>query len=116
MPPKQSTVKKLPTALQPDQAEDAKLLVQVIDYYHQTLLQSPEALAYLQRRGIGSPEAITTFKLGFANRTLGYRLPEQAAWKARRCAGSCSASGCCASQRARALQRLDRDPGDRRER
>ena len=76
VPPKQSTVKKLPTALQPHQ-DDVKLLVQVIDFYHQTLLQSPEALAYLQRRGIDSPEALTTFKLGFANRTLGYRLPEK---------------------------------------
>jgi DNA primase len=72
--PKQSTVKKPPTALHPHQ-DDAKLLVQVIDFYHQTLLQSPEALAYMQRRGIDSPEALTTFKLGFANRTLGYRLP-----------------------------------------
>src|SRR5580704_943087 len=75
-PPKQSTVKKLPTALERD-VEDAKLLVQVIEYYHQSLLQSPEALDYLQRRGIGSEEAIRTFKLGFANRTLGYRLPEK---------------------------------------
>src|ERR1700722_18565371 len=42
VPPKQSTVKKLPTALERD-VEDAKLLVQVIEYYHQSLLQSPEA-------------------------------------------------------------------------
>ena len=76
VPPKQSTVRKLPTALERD-VEDAKLLVQVIEYYHQSLLQSPEALDYLQRRGIGSEEAIRTFKLGFANRTLGYRLPEK---------------------------------------
>ena len=76
VPPKKSTVTKLPTALQPNQ-DDAKLLVQVIDFYHQTLLQSPEALAYLQRRGVGSQEAIDTFKLGFANRTLGYRLPDK---------------------------------------
>ena len=51
--------------------------MQVIEYYHQSLLQSPEALDYLKRRGIGSEEAIRTFKLGFANRTLGYRLPEK---------------------------------------
>lgn len=75
-PPKQSTVKKLPTTLARD-LEDARLLVQVIDYYHQSLLQSPEALEYLKRRGIASAEAIRTFKLGFANRTLGYRLPEK---------------------------------------
>ena len=69
-----STVKKLPTALVAD-AGDAKLLVQVIDYYHETLKQSPEALAYLEKRGIANVEAIDRFKLGFANRTLGYRLP-----------------------------------------
>jgi DNA primase len=73
-PPKHSTVRKLPAPVERD-AEDAKLLAQVIDYYHETLLQSPEALEYLARRGIGSKEAIQTFRLGYANRTLGYRLP-----------------------------------------
>jgi hypothetical protein len=58
-------------------AADTQLLSQVIEYYHETLLGSPEALDYLNRRGIGSDEAIKTFKLGFANRTLGYRLPEK---------------------------------------
>jgi DNA primase len=72
--PRRSTVRKLPTMLERD-AEDVKLLGQVVDYYHETLLTSPEALGYLQRRGIGSKEAIETFKLGYANRTLGYRLP-----------------------------------------
>jgi DNA primase len=76
MPVKRSTTRKLAAPLERE-AEDAKLLVQVIDYYHQVLLQSPEALEYLQRRGIGSEDAIRTFKLGFANRTLGYRLPEK---------------------------------------
>jgi DNA primase catalytic core len=75
-PPKQSSVKKLPTALERN-AEDAKLLTQVIEFYHQTLLQSPEALEYLAKRGLSSSEAIGHFKLGFANRTLGYRLPEK---------------------------------------
>lgn len=69
-----STVKRLPTALEAD-AGDATLLAQVIDYYHETLKQSPEALAYLEKRGIANREAIDRFKLGFANRTLGYRLP-----------------------------------------
>jgi len=73
-PAKHSTVKKLPMPIAPD-AEDAKLMAQVVEYYHETLLGSPEALDYLKRRGIGSDEAINTFKLGFANRTLGYRLP-----------------------------------------
>ena len=72
--PKQSTVRKLPAPIERD-AGDAKLLVQVIDYYHQALLGSPEALEYLKKRGIASADAIRTFKLGYANRTLGYRLP-----------------------------------------
>jgi DNA primase len=76
LPAKHSTVKKLAVPIAAD-AEDAKLLTQVIEYYHETLLASPEALGYLNRRGIGSEEAIKTFKLGFANRTLGYRLPEK---------------------------------------
>jgi len=75
-PPKQSTVKKLAMPLERE-ADDARLLGQVIEYYHQTLLQNPEALEYLQRRGIASSEAIRTFKLGMADRTLGYRLPEK---------------------------------------
>jgi DNA primase len=74
LPAKRSTVRKLPTTLKRD-AEDAQLMGQVIEYYHETLLGSPEALGYLKRRGIDTEEAIKTFKLGFANRTLGYRLP-----------------------------------------
>ncbi len=76
VPPKRSSVRKLSTPIERN-AEDAKLLIQVIEYYHETLLNSPEALDYLKRRGIGSEEAVKTFKLGYANRTLGYRLPEK---------------------------------------
>lgn len=56
-------------------AEDQVVLNQIMEYYHSTLKQSPEALKYLQKRGITDPAAIGYFKLGFANRTLGYRLP-----------------------------------------
>jgi DNA primase len=56
-------------------AEDRELLGQVVSYYCETLKQSAEALGYLERRGIGSRHAVDHFKLGFANRTLGYRLP-----------------------------------------
>ena len=71
---KRSTVQKLPTAFEGN-AEDVRLLLQVIEYYHETLLRLPEALAYLEKRGLGSEEAVRHFKLGFANRTLAYRLP-----------------------------------------
>jgi len=71
---KASTVQKLPGLLERD-AEDDLLLRRVVDYYHETLKQSPEALGYLESRGLKSAEMIERFKLGFANRTLGYRLP-----------------------------------------
>ena len=44
-------------------------------FYHETLKQCPDALAYLEKRGLNSPEMIERFQLGYANRTLGYRLP-----------------------------------------
>jgi DNA primase len=57
---------------------DQVLLNQVIDFYHTTLKSSPEALEYLEKRGLGSMELIERFKLGYANRTLAYRLaPKQ---------------------------------------
>jgi len=56
-------------------ADDAALLRNVVDYYHATLKQSPEALAYLTKRGLDHPDVIDHFRLGFANRTLGYGLP-----------------------------------------
>lgn len=68
----------LPSPVQVD-AEDREVLRQVLLYYHETLKQSPEALAYLEQRGLKHPEVIDTFVLGFANRTLGYRLPGGAA-------------------------------------
>jgi DNA primase len=56
--------------------DDARVLQEVTDYYHATLKQSPEALRYLQSRGLEHPEMIDHFRLGFSNRTLCYRLPE----------------------------------------
>ena len=58
-------------------ASDLELMIQVVDYYHETLKQSEEALEYLERRGLNNSEMIERFKLGYANRTLGYRLPEK---------------------------------------
>ena len=46
-------------------------------YYHACLKRTPAALAYLERRGIADAAAIDTFKLGFADRTLGLRLPDK---------------------------------------
>jgi len=73
---KRTTVRALPPPVSMD-ADDQALIDQVTDYYHQSLKQSPEALAYLQARGLTHPALIDTFKLGYANRTLGLRLPNK---------------------------------------
>jgi DNA primase catalytic core len=73
-PVKVGTVRKLPPPVARE-ADDRLLLKQVTDYYNETLKQSPEAMKYLQSRGLTSSEMIDRFRLGFANRTLGYRLP-----------------------------------------
>jgi DNA primase len=67
---------KLETPFGPD-AGDQQVLRQVVDYYHETLKQSPEALKYLQGRGLEHPEMVAHFRLGFSNRTLCYRMPEK---------------------------------------
>ncbi|HTW59554.1 MAG TPA: CHC2 zinc finger domain-containing protein [Terriglobales bacterium] len=69
-----STVPKLPAPVERT-ADDSILLLQVVSFYQESLKQSPEALKYLERRGLQSAEMIDTFRLGFANRTIGYRLP-----------------------------------------
>lgn len=101
-------VAKGPAAALPLEVDDEELKRRVVSFYHETLKQSPEALAYLARRGLipgretgdgsrepnrennpagldsspvsGLPspvcaEMIDRFQLGYANRTLAYRLP-----------------------------------------
>lgn len=71
-----STVRKLDAPL-PLDADDAAALQRVVGFYHATLKESPEALGYLRQRGLTHPELIDRFQLGYANRTLAYRLPEK---------------------------------------
>jgi DNA primase/post-segregation antitoxin (ccd killing protein) len=51
------------------------LLAQVAKSYHSNLKTSPEALAYLQARGLDQGELIDHFQLGYANKSLTYQLP-----------------------------------------
>ena len=74
---KRSSVRRLPAPVSLD-ADDQALLRQVMDFYHETLKSTREAQAYLESRGLRSSEMLSHFKLGYANRTLGYRLPERA--------------------------------------
>lgn len=58
-----------------NEQERQALLHRVTEFYHHTLLNAPEAIAYLEKRRLNHPELVAQFRLGFANRTLGYRLP-----------------------------------------
>jgi len=76
-PGRRSSTAKL-TPLAEVDTGDAELLGRVIGFYAATLAdasQNGDAVAFLHRRKIAHPEAVEGFRLGFANRTLGYRLP-----------------------------------------
>ena len=73
-PPKKSTVPKLPAPFD-EEACPEEIARRVVSYYHGKLKESPDALAFLSRRGIDSAEVIDGLKLGFSDRTLGLRLP-----------------------------------------
>ena len=96
-PVKRNTATKLAPPLAAN-ADQQTALRQVVDYYHQTLKASPEALAYLESRGLNQRRAIDHFKIGFANRTLGCGLPERTARPAPRFRGELQASASCASR------------------
>ena len=70
-----ATVPKLAAPVSFD-ADEQKLFEQVLSYYRERLKENPVALDYLQSRGI-SGEAIEAFGIGFADRTLGLRLPQK---------------------------------------
>ena len=71
-----SPPRTLSSPIPPDE-DDVAVLDRVVSYYQACLARSPAALAYLQARGIGDSEMVTTFRLGFADRTLGLRLPDK---------------------------------------
>src|SRR5450432_675169 len=55
--PSGPTVRTLPPPIE-RAADDGALLKQVAGFYHETLKQSPEALAYLEKRGLRHPEMV----------------------------------------------------------
>lgn len=74
-------------------ADDQKLLAQTVGYYHETLKNSPDALAYLQSRGITNGSVIDTFRVGYADRTLGPMLPSKESKAGRNIRGRLEALG-----------------------
>ena len=73
-PLKKTTVPRLDSPLD-TAADDAALMGQVLEYYHERLFKTPAALDYLRGRGLYHEEAFKTFRLGFSDRTLGLHLP-----------------------------------------
>jgi len=57
-------------------ADDQTLINQTLDYYHGRLMRTPSALDYLEKRGLKDDAMLARFRLGFADRTLGLRLPD----------------------------------------
>ena len=74
-PAKASTVPKLPCPLGGD-SEGSALLAEVAGYYHERLAHSPPALGYLKTRGLDDEGLCRRFRAGFADRTLGLRIPQ----------------------------------------
>ena len=76
---KYSTVPKLEAPLD-FAAEDAALLRQVVDYYHERLMNAATGAAArdcLKRRGLDDEALLKRFRIGFADRSLGLRLPQK---------------------------------------
>lgn len=88
------------------------------DYYHEILKESPEALGYLESRGLTDAEAFERLRLGFANRMLGYRLPGKSSKAGGRSSGVearwCS-SALTPAARARGIGTLARAGGRERQ-
>ena len=73
-PVSRSKTAKLPPLVAPD-AADQELLGMVVGHYAEALAGHGDAMAFLARRKIDDPEAVEAFRVGFADRTLGYRIP-----------------------------------------
>jgi len=71
--PRKREKAELPCPLSQD-AEGAVLAREVIDYYHAKGKVSREFAEYLEKRGLNDEELVETFKLGYADRTLGMTL------------------------------------------
>jgi DNA primase catalytic core len=77
-PRTKATVPRLSCPIE-DTSEDAKLLEQVANYYAKRLLapENQAARDYLTSRGLDDPDLWQRYQIGFADRTLGLRIPEK---------------------------------------
>ena len=73
---KRTSIHRLETPFDPE-GSDADLFASVIDYYHERLLKTPDALEYLASRGLHDLEMIKRFRLGFATEHSGFAFPKR---------------------------------------
>ncbi len=71
---KKATVSRLPCPVALE-AEDVDLLDGVADFYHERLQHNQAALDYLASRGLDDEALLKRYRVGFADRTLGIRIP-----------------------------------------
>lgn len=79
--PARPSAPRLPNPLRLE-AEGDVLLGEVADFYHRTLMENPlataaPALAYLQARKLADPALLAHFRIGYADRSLGLRIPSK---------------------------------------
>jgi len=79
---KQTSARRLVNPFSPD-ADGDVLLAQVADFYHRTLLDNPlatsaVAMDYLRSRKIADEAVLRKFRIGYADRSLGLRIPDKA--------------------------------------
>lgn len=74
-PIKRSSTPRLESPIT-DTAGMEEAINQALDYYSERLFKSPNALKYLERRGVRDDVTLDGFKIGFSDRTLGLRLPD----------------------------------------
>lgn len=77
-------------------ADDQEVLRQVVDYYHETLKASPEALRYLESRGLTHPEMLERSRSASRTARWATGCPIKTAKPELRCADACRSWASCA--------------------
>ena len=73
----------------------SQLLGRVVEHYAKRLRTSSEAWEYLAGRGLGAPELLDAFRVGYADGSLLATLPEQGELRDAR-----PSSACCGTARS----------------
>lgn len=92
---RKGTTAKLASPIALD-ADDQQTLRDVVGFYYETLKNPPEALRYLEGRGLVRAEMFGHFQSGLRPSQAGARRRTRTARPEPVCAGACSGSASCA--------------------